>query len=106
MTTNDPAIDKRGTTLINHWQSGVPLSRDPVATPFLLLLTGVAAIGLGLAVLRFFSPLGPFSAMNDVYAWGIWKTVNVMTLTVLGSGPPALGIAARVFNRHDRPRYF
>jgi hypothetical protein len=44
MTTNDPAIDKRGTTLINHWQSGVPLSRDPVATPFLLLLTGVAAI--------------------------------------------------------------
>jgi Ni/Fe-hydrogenase subunit HybB-like protein len=44
--------------------------------------------------------------MNDVYAWGIWKTVNVMTLTALGSGPLALGIAAWVFNRHDRPRYF
>jgi Ni/Fe-hydrogenase subunit HybB-like protein len=37
--------------------------------------------------------------MNDAYAWGIWKTFNVMTLTALGSGPLALGIAAWVFNR-------
>jgi Ni/Fe-hydrogenase subunit HybB-like protein len=62
-------------------------------------LLGVAALGLGLAALRFFSPLGPFSGMNDAYAWGIWKTFNVMTLTALGSGPLALGIAAWVFNR-------
>jgi len=36
--------------------------------------------------------------MNDV-CLGIWKTFNVMTLTALGSGPLALGIAAWVFNR-------
>ena len=37
--------------------------------------------------------------MNDAYAWGIWKTFNVMTLTALGSGPLAVGMAAWVFNR-------
>jgi Ni/Fe-hydrogenase subunit HybB-like protein len=37
--------------------------------------------------------------MNDAYAWGVWKTFNVMTLTALGSGPLALGMAAWVFNR-------
>jgi Ni/Fe-hydrogenase subunit HybB-like protein len=99
MKATEPTADKRGTTLINHWQCGVPVTRGPVLTPFLLLLIGLAAVGLGLAVLRFFSPLGPFSAMNDVYAWGIWKTFNVMTLTALGSGPLALGMAAWVFNR-------
>jgi Ni/Fe-hydrogenase subunit HybB-like protein len=99
MKTTEPTADKTGTTLINHWQCGVPVTRGPVLTPFLLLLTGLAAIGLGLAALRLFSPLGPFSAMNDVYAWGIWKTFNVMTLTALGSGPLALGMAAWVFNR-------
>ena len=40
-----------------------------------------------------------FSGMNDVYAWGIWKTFNVLTLTALGSGPLAVGMAAWVFNR-------
>jgi Ni/Fe-hydrogenase subunit HybB-like protein len=99
MNITESTPDKRGTTLINHWQCGVPVTTGPVLTPFLLLLIGLAALGLGLAVLRFFSPLGPFSAMNDVYAWGIWKTFNVMTLTALGSGPLALGMAAWVFNR-------
>jgi Ni/Fe-hydrogenase subunit HybB-like protein len=37
--------------------------------------------------------------MNDAYAWGIWKTFNVLTLTALGSGPLAVGMAAWVFNR-------
>jgi Ni/Fe-hydrogenase subunit HybB-like protein len=99
MRATEPTADKTGTALINHWQCGVPVTTGPVLTPFILLLAGIAAIGLGLAALRLFSPLGPFSAMNDVYAWGIWKTFNVMTLTALGSGPLALGIAAWVFNR-------
>jgi len=99
MTETGPTNDKRGTTLINHWQYGVPVNRGPVVTPFLLVLLGMAAVGFALAAIRLFSPLGPFSGMNDVYAWGIWKTFNVMTLTALGSGPLALGMAAWVFNR-------
>ncbi len=92
--------DTTGSTLINHWQCGVPVYREPVVTPTLLFFAALATIGLILAMIRLFSPLGPFSGMNDVYAWGIWKTFNVMTLTALGSGPLAVGIAAWVLNRH------
>jgi Ni/Fe-hydrogenase subunit HybB-like protein len=92
--------DATGAILVNHWQRGVPVYREPVITRPLLFFVAVAAVGLGLAAVRFFSPLGPFSGMNDAYAWGIWKTFNVMTLTALGSGPLAVGIAAWVFNRH------
>jgi len=91
--------DTTGSTLINHWQRGVPVFREPLVTPTLLFFAALATIGLVVAMVRFFSPLGPFSGMNDVYAWGIWKTFNVMTLTALGSGPLAVGIAAWVFNR-------
>jgi Ni/Fe-hydrogenase subunit HybB-like protein len=91
--------DAVGSTLINHWQRGVPVYREPVVTPSLIFFGVLAVLGLVLAAVRFFSPLGPFSGMNDAYAWGIWKTFNVMTLTALGSGPLAVGIAAWVFNR-------
>jgi len=91
--------DPTGTLLVNRWQRGVPVFREPVITRPLLCLAAVAALGLGLALARFFSPLGPFSGMNDAYAWGIWKTFNVMTLTALGSGALAVGMAAWVFNR-------
>ena len=91
--------DTTGSTLVNHWQRGVPVYREPKVTPTLLFFAAFAALGLILAMMRFFSPLGPFSGMNDAYAWGIWKTFNVMTLTALGSGPLAVGIAAWVFNR-------
>jgi len=92
--------DATGAALVNHWQRGVPVYREPVITRPLLFFAALAALGLGLALVRFFSPLGPLSGMNDAYAWGIWKTFNVMTLTALGSGPLAVGMAAWVFNRH------
>jgi Ni/Fe-hydrogenase subunit HybB-like protein len=91
--------DENGSTFVNHWQRGVPVYREPMVTPTLLFFVALAAVGLVLALVRFFSPLGPFSGMNDAYAWGIWKTFNVMTLTALGSAPLAVGMAAWVFNR-------
>jgi len=91
--------DEDGALLVNHWQRGVPVFDEPVVTPTLLFFVALAAVGFTLALVRFFSPLGPFSGMNDAYAWGIWKTFNVMTLTALGSGPLAVGMAAWVFNR-------
>jgi len=92
--------DTAGSTLINHWQRGVPVHGEPVVTRALLFFATIAALGLILAIARFCSPLGLFSGMNDAYAWGIWKTFNVLTLTALGSGPLAVGMAAWVFNRH------
>jgi len=91
--------DGGGTILVNHWQRGVPVYREPVVTPTLLFFAALAAVGFTLALMRFVSPLGPFSGMNDAYAWGVWKTFNVMTLTALGSAPLAVGMAAWVFNR-------
>ena len=93
------AHDTAGSTLVNHWQRGVPVYREAIIeTPF-LFFAAWAALGLTLALARVLSPLGPFSGMNDAYAWGVWKTFNVMTLTALGSGPLAIGMAAWVFNR-------
>jgi Ni/Fe-hydrogenase subunit HybB-like protein len=94
------AQDTTGAVLVNHWQRGVPVYREPVLTRPFLFFAALAALGLCLALVRFFSPLGPFSGMNDAYAWGIWKTFNVMTVTALGSGPLAVGMAAWVFGRH------
>ena len=54
--------DAVGSTLINHWQRGVPVYREPVVTPSLIFFGVLAVLGLVLAAVRFFSPLGPFSA--------------------------------------------
>ncbi|HXJ87319.1 MAG TPA: Ni/Fe-hydrogenase cytochrome b subunit [Candidatus Binatia bacterium] len=91
--------ESTGSTLVNHWQRGVPVYREPVIETPLLFFGAWALLGSMLALARLFSPLGPFAGMNDAYAWGIWKTFNVMTLTALGSGPLAIGMAAWVFNR-------
>jgi len=91
--------DESGSTFVNHWQRGVPVYREPVVTPPLIFFAALAVVGLTLALVRFVSPLGPFVGMNDAYAWGIWKTFNVLTLTALGSGPLAVGLAAWVLNR-------
>ena len=93
------AQDISGTTLINHWQRGVPVERERVITFSIKIFGAVAVIGFSLALVRLVSPLGGDSGMSDAFAWGIWKTFNVMTLTALGSGPLAVGLAAWVFNR-------
>lgn len=79
------------------WQRGVHVFRTPVFSRPLLFFLGLALVGLGMSVARSFGGL-EFTGMSDAYAWGIWKTFNVMTLTALGSGGFAIGLAAWVFN--------
>lgn len=82
---------------INRWQRGVHVFEAPIFTlPFFVLLF-LSLVGVGLSILRMFGGLS-FTGMTDSYAWGIWKTFNVMTLTALGSGGLAIGIAAWIFN--------
>jgi len=78
------------------WQRGVHVYGVRFLSPPFLLFGALTLIGVGLSVLRTFGGLG-FTGMSDAYAWGIWKTFNVMTLTALGSGGFAIGIAAWVF---------
>jgi len=66
------------------------VTHGPVLTHFFSCFSDLPRLDLGWQRSRLFSPLGPFSAMNDVYAWGIWKTFNVMTLTASRIGAAGL----------------
>ena len=57
-----------------------------------------ARTGAGL-VASFLAARSRSAGMNDAYAWGIWKTFNVMALTGTRLRPFAIGMAAWVFNR-------
>jgi Ni/Fe-hydrogenase subunit HybB-like protein len=57
------------------------------------------AVACVLALYRELAGLGPASGMNDAYAWGIWKTFNIMVLTGLGSGSFAVGAAVWIFGQ-------
>jgi Ni/Fe-hydrogenase subunit HybB-like protein len=84
---------------MTKWQRSVPVYGIPVLNRGFWCLLIVIAIGLVLTVFREVVGLGITSGMSDPYAWGLWKTFNVMVLTGLGSGGFAVGIAAWVFNR-------
>lgn len=84
-----------------RWQRGVPVYGIPIFTRPFAVLAAIAALGVSLAFYREFAGLGPASGMTDSYAWGIWKTFNIMVLTGLGSGGFAVGIAAWLFFRKD-----
>lgn len=89
------AVDRNDEALL-AWQRGVHIYKAPLfSAPFLIFLA-ITILGMGLSFIRSFGGLG-FTGMSDAYAWGIWKTFNVMTLTALGSGGFAVGIAAWVF---------
>lgn len=88
-----------GHSSVNLWQRGVPVTEAPRFTPAILLLFALAAGGAITAIARLSGALGDYSGMNDLYAWGVWKTFNVMTLTALGSGGLAVGFAAWVLDR-------
>jgi Ni/Fe-hydrogenase subunit HybB-like protein len=62
-------------------------------------LLALIVVGLILTAIREVVGIGGvMSGMSDPFAWGLWKTFNVMVLTGLGSGGFAVGIAAWVFN--------
>jgi Ni/Fe-hydrogenase subunit HybB-like protein len=83
---------------MKRWERAVPVYGLPVLTRGFWFLAAFVAFGGVLTLIREYIGLGATSGMTDPYAWGIWKTFNVMTLTGLGSGGFAVGIFAFVFN--------
>jgi Ni/Fe-hydrogenase subunit HybB-like protein len=83
---------------MKRWERAVPVYGLPILTRGFWVLAAFIAFGGVLTLVREYIGLGATSGMTDPYAWGIWKTFNVMTLTGLGSGGFAVGIAAFVFN--------
>jgi Ni/Fe-hydrogenase subunit HybB-like protein len=87
---------------LHLWQRGERVRGTPILTTGLGVLVVVALAGVALAALRIVNgALGTFSGMSDFYAWGIWKTFNVMALTALGSGGLAVGVSVWVFGRRE-----
>ena len=85
--------------MIVKWQRGVPVYAVPLVSGPFLATAAVAATGLALIVYRLIAGLAATTGMTDAYAWGIWKTFNVMVLTALGSGSFAIGLAAWIFKK-------
>lgn len=88
------------TTKNTSWERAVPVYGVPVLTRGFWALAGVFGFACVLTLVREYIGLGPTSGMSDAYAWGLWKTFNVMVLTGLGSGGFAVGIGAWIFNNH------
>lgn len=85
---------------MTKWQEDLPVYGIPVLNRAFWSLAALVALAFLLTAFREFVGLGGIvSGMSDPYAWGLWKTFNVMVLTGLGSGGFAVGIAAWVFNR-------
>jgi len=81
----------------NHrWQRDVQIYKYPLLSAPFLFWGVLAIIGITLSLGRLFTGLW-FTGMSDDYAWGVWKTFNVMTLTALGSGGLAVGVFSYVF---------
>src|SRR4051812_10777117 len=83
---------------MKRWERAVPVYGIPVLTRGFWALAAFVVFGGILTLIREYVGLGKTSGMTDPFAWGIWKTFNVMVLTGLGSGGFAVGIAANVFN--------
>ncbi|HWR16585.1 MAG TPA: Ni/Fe-hydrogenase cytochrome b subunit [Terriglobales bacterium] len=85
--------------MIDRWERAVPVFNVPIWTKPFKALLGLGTVAVIITLYREVAGLGPVSGMNDAYAWGIWKTFNVMTLTGLGSGAFAIGISAWLFKK-------
>ena len=83
-----------------RWQRDVQIYNYPLFSAPFIFWSVLAVIGVTLSLGRLFTGLW-FTGMNDDYAWGVWKTFNVMTLTALGSGGLAVGVFAYVFGKRQ-----
>lgn len=83
-----------------RWQRDVRVYDSPLLSAPFLFWSALAVIGVTLSLGRLFTGLW-FTGMNDDYAWGVWKTFNVMTLTALGSGGLAVGLFAYVLGKRQ-----
>lgn len=86
MSASHPGEDLRPVTT-NLW------------TPVFKVLLVISLLGIILSMYRFVAGIGATSAMNDGYAWGSWKVLNVIVLTAVGSGGYAMALIVYVLNK-------
>lgn len=74
--------------------AGGPIFTGPMLVLIFLSLLGFAAMGW-----RFVAGLGPTTALNDGYPWGIWIAFDVVIGTALACGGYAIALLVYIFNR-------
>jgi Ni/Fe-hydrogenase subunit HybB-like protein len=72
--------------------------KGPLVTRPFLILAGLSAVALALTMWRELTGLGYVTGLNDGYSWGLFKNVNVTTLTALGSGGYAVAVLVWLFD--------
>lgn len=82
----------------HRWHRNVHVFDSPLFSAPFIFWAVLAVIGISLSLGRLFTGLW-FTGMNDDYAWGVWKTFNVMTLTALGSGGLAVAFFCYVLGK-------
>jgi Ni/Fe-hydrogenase subunit HybB-like protein len=69
-----------------------------ILTGTFLVSAAIFLVSLPILGWRFISGLGPTTAMNDLYPWGIWITYDVVTGTALACGGYAVALLCYVLN--------
>jgi Ni/Fe-hydrogenase subunit HybB-like protein len=90
---------------MKHPQEGVsaPVG-GPLWTPAFRALSAFSVFALFVIFWRMMFGIGAVSALNDGYAWGAWKILNVVVFTALGSGGYAVALLVYVMNHgHYHP---
>jgi Ni/Fe-hydrogenase subunit HybB-like protein len=84
--------------------SGAVPVGGPILTRAGKILLSIILAGLVVTIWRFMVGLGPSTALNDGYPWGIWIAFDVVTGTALACGGYAMALLVYIFNRgHYHP---
>jgi len=75
-----------------------PVGGPIMTRPFKVLL-GIFLAGAAAMLYRFALGLGPATALNDGYPWGIWIAFDVVTGTALACGGYAVALLCYIFNK-------
>jgi octaheme c-type cytochrome (tetrathionate reductase family) len=73
--------------------------RKPFFTSGIFILLGIMAVGFSFGLARFFSGLGAVTNLDNHYAWGIWKSINVAVGIALAASGFTAAALIDIFGR-------
>jgi Ni/Fe-hydrogenase subunit HybB-like protein len=75
-------------------------SAVPFVTPGVMVLMGLAAIGIIVLAMRFIFGIGAVTNLNTTYPWGLWIGIDVATGVALAAGGFTTAFIAHVLHNH------
>jgi len=84
---------------LDHSTDVAPDSRRRYFTPGMLVVTAIAAVGVGAWLFRMLFGLGAATNLNNAYPWGIWIGIDVATGVALAAGGFTTAFLAHILHR-------